>query len=98
MKKSLLAEPGKVEALVFSDRPLAVAIEPTLLTVDQVALITNIGRSKLYKEMDAKRLRFIQYGSTRRLTPAMVRDFVRLLDAERTSVPDEAGAIVEPAL
>ncbi len=57
-------------------------MEPSLFTVAQVAAQLNLGRTLLYREMNAGRLAFVKVGKSRRITPDAIRNYVYLLQHE----------------
>ncbi|OLT27158.1 hypothetical protein BJF83_18870 [Nocardiopsis sp. CNR-923] len=53
-----------------------------LLTIPEVMERLSLGRSALYEQMKAGRLRFIKLGRSRRIPAAAVDEFVKLLERE----------------
>ena len=55
---------------------------PFLYKLDQAILLLGIGKTRLYEEMNAGRIRYVTCGNRRLIPLGAVRDFVALLEAE----------------
>ena len=54
---------------------------PKLYGVEEVMKLLNVGRTKVYDEMDSGRLRSVKLGRRRLVSAAALNDFVEQLDA-----------------
>ncbi|GAB3452656.1 hypothetical protein GCM10027570_31080 [Streptomonospora sediminis] len=59
--------------------------DKSLYYLDEVMHKLSLGRSQLYEEMNAGRLRFVKVGRARRISATAIRDFVALLENESTT-------------
>ncbi|MFD0773964.1 helix-turn-helix domain-containing protein [Streptomonospora algeriensis] len=56
--------------------------EKSLYYLDEAMHKLSLGRSQLYEEMKAGRLRFVKVGRARRIPAAAIEDFVALLEGQ----------------
>jgi len=66
--------------------PDAVAADQLLFTVADVARLTRIGRTTLYQEMQAGRLKVVRIGRAVRITRAELDRWIRDLEAMNDGV------------
>jgi excisionase family DNA binding protein len=73
-------------------------LEKRLFSVENVMQMLNVGRTKVYNEMDSGRLRSVKVGRRRLVTAAALDEFIAKVCSQTT--PDEEpieAEIVEPA-
>lgn len=56
-------------------------LEKRLFSVENVMQMLNVGRTKVYNEMDSGRLRSVKVGRRRLVTAAALDEFIAMLEA-----------------
>lgn len=59
------------------------ALPKALYRIAEAMVVLSLSRTVIYEEMRAGRLRFVERGSSRRITAAAVDEYVHLLEEEQ---------------
>ena len=62
---------------------------PHWFTIDQVSEDRNVGRTQIYSEINAGRLKVIKIGRSTRITAEAISDWQKLLERESADAAEE---------